>query len=63
MLLFVGRMMWYKNLRLMLDALRIYKESGHSFRMFMIGKGTDMRAAEKYAAKIGLAKDIPLQAR
>ena len=57
-LLFVGRMMWYKNLRLMLDALRIYKESGHSFRMFMIGKGTDMRAAEKYAAKIGLAKDI-----
>lgn len=57
-LLFVGRMMWYKNLRLLLDALRLYRESGHPFRMFMIGKGTDMRAAEKYAAKIGLANEV-----
>ncbi len=52
--LFVGRMMWYKNLKIILDSLKILKEKGLKFRMFFIGDGSDRPAVEKYAEKSGL---------
>ena len=52
--LFVGRMMWYKNCRLTLDALRLLKEQGLPFRMFMVGDGFEKPEIEAYAAEIGL---------
>ncbi len=55
--LFVGRMMWYKNTRLILDSLKIAKEKGLPFRCFMIGGGLDSDDIQKYAASLGLAED------
>ena len=39
--LFVGRIMWYKGLRIILDAMKALKDSGCDFRMVFVGKGTD----------------------
>ena len=42
MFLFVGRMMWYKGLRIILDALRMLAAGGEDFRMVFIGGGAGM---------------------
>ncbi|MCL2030142.1 MAG: glycosyltransferase [Oscillospiraceae bacterium] len=41
-LLFVGRMYWYKNIRLILDALTLLRARGLEFDMLMVGDGTDL---------------------
>lgn len=51
-LIFVGRMMWYKNIKLILDSLKLLKECGRDFRMIFIGMGPDENAIKKYASKI-----------
>lgn len=56
--LFVGRILWYKNLKLTLDALKMLKESGQDFRFLIVGEGTDHRAVERYARKIGLRNKV-----
>ncbi len=53
-LLFVGRMMWYKNTRLILDALRLLHTAGVPFRSFFIGEGYDAPAMQEYALSLGL---------
>ena len=53
-LLFVGRMMTYKGLPLILDALKILSDSGQDFRMVFIGKGPDKELLEQKAAELGL---------
>lgn len=52
--LFVGRMMWYKGLKLILDALAKMKAQGQSFRMVFIGTGGDYDDVRQYAAFVGL---------
>ena len=52
--LFVGRMMWYKNIKLILDSLRLLKNEGASFRMLMVGDGYDAGDIREYTSKIGL---------
>lgn len=42
--LFVGRMMWYKGLDLILDALEGLREDGVAFRMVFVGAGGDENA-------------------
>lgn len=49
--LFVGRMMWYKGLRLLLDALRTLAADGTDFRMVFVGQGADMDEVKRYAAQ------------
>ena len=39
--LFVGRMMWYKGLRIILDALAELDREGRDFRMVFVGGGND----------------------
>jgi len=39
--LFVGRMMWYKGIRIILDALAELKAAGEDFRMVFVGGGGD----------------------
>lgn len=56
--LFVGRMMWYKNTRLILDSLKIVKEKGLPFRCFMIGGGLDAEEIQKYAADLSLTDEV-----
>ena len=53
--LFVGRMMWYKGLRLTLTGLHAAKEAGCDFRMFFIGDGADRPEMELYAKDLGLS--------
>ncbi len=52
--LFVGRMMWYKNVKLILDALKIVSDAGENFKAFFIGDGGDRPAIAHYAKSIGL---------
>ncbi len=52
--LFVGRMMWYKGLRLILDALCELKEQGLDFRMVFVGGGADSEAVRSCAGELGL---------
>ncbi len=52
--LFVGRLMWYKGIRLILDGLRQYLEGGKDFRMVFIGSGGDEKEIRAYAAECGL---------
>lgn len=51
--LFVGRMMWYKGLRIILDALKLLQAGGQDFRMVFIGGGTDAAEVQAYAAPLG----------
>ncbi|MDD2362919.1 MAG: glycosyltransferase [Oscillospiraceae bacterium] len=53
--LFVGRMMWYKNIRIILDTLKIAKSKGVPFRAFMIGDGFDAPKIREYAEEIGIS--------
>ena len=52
--LFVGRMMWYKNLKLILDTLAILKTKGVRFQAVFAGDGNDRPAVEEYAKSLGL---------
>lgn len=56
--LFVGRMMWYKNTRLILDALSILRQNGMNFRAFFVGDGYDAGDMATYAADHGLAQHV-----
>ena len=52
--LFVGRMMWYKGIRIILDGLKMLMESGQDFRMVFIGGGTDKEEITAYAESLKL---------
>ena len=52
--LFVGRMMTYKGLPLILDALKLLADRGRDFRMVFIGKGPDQALLEARAKALGL---------
>lgn len=51
----VGRMMWYKNIKITLDALDIVKAAGIPFRAVFVGEGADRPAIEQYAHSLGLS--------
>ncbi len=53
-LLFVGRMAWYKNLKIILDALKIIKDGGKDFKAVFVGGGFDFDEVKKYAISLGL---------
>ena len=61
LLLFVGRMMWYKGLRIILDALKQLKDEGQDFRMVFVGKGTDGDAIRAYAEELALCDKVFFQ--
>lgn len=56
--LYVGRMMWYKNIRVILDCLKKVQDAGQDFRLIMVGKGSDEGAIDRYIAKMGLKNKI-----
>ena len=57
-LLFVGRIMWYKGLKIILDALKALQIEGRPFRMVFVGRGTDETEVRAYARKLGLTKQV-----
>lgn len=53
--LFVGRIRWYKGLKIILDALAKLQNAGQEFRMVFVGDGSDKSDVEGYAAQLGLS--------
>lgn len=50
--LFVGRLMWYKGIRIILDALASLRDQ--PFRMVFLGGGMDEADIQKYTEELGL---------
>lgn len=59
-LIFCGRMMWYKNIKLIVDGLNLLKKDGFKFKMIFIGDGPDRPAIEQYTRYIGLNESYVL---
>ncbi|MBQ3904294.1 MAG: glycosyltransferase [Eubacterium sp.] len=55
---FVGRLMWYKNIRLILDAMRLLKDRERDFRMLFLGIGPDEKAIKKYSSIINVEDKV-----
>lgn len=53
-MLFVGRIMWYKNLEIILDSLKNLKSSGYKFKAVFVGDGPDRPSVEEYAKTLGI---------
>lgn len=56
--LFVGRMMWYKGVKISIDALRLLREAGFDFRMVFVGGGADKDEIMAYTAGLGLTDKV-----
>jgi glycosyltransferase involved in cell wall biosynthesis len=54
-LLFVGRMMWYKNLSLIVEALEILHKRSFDYRMIFVGDGEDLPDVKKMVEGKNLA--------
>lgn len=52
--LFVGRMMWYKNIGKIIQAMKLLKEKGVKFKMVMVGQGDDLFSMQQYVLELGL---------
>lgn len=52
--LFVGRMMWYKGIRIILEALAELRKAGRPFRMLLVGDGADRQEMEKLARTLDI---------
>lgn len=46
--LFVGRMMWYKGIKLIIDSLKIVKDQGADYKMIFVGDGLDKKDIINY---------------
>lgn len=55
LLIFVGRMAWYKNLKIIVDAIEIIKRNGLDFKMLFVGGGFDLEEVKEYADKKGVS--------
>ena len=56
--LFIGRLMWYKGLRIILDALASLDREGIGFRMVFVGGGGDEKAVRAYTEELGLGSKV-----
>ena len=56
--LFVGRMMWYKGIRIILDALKTLADAGRDFRMVFVGGGNDKDEIVAYTESLGLTGKV-----
>ncbi len=56
--LFVGRLMWYKGIRIILDALAALKSQNIDFRMVFIGGGLDEEEIKAYSEELKLGDKV-----
>lgn len=56
--LFIGRLMWYKGLRIILDALSKLDHESLEFRMVFVGGGGDEKEIRAYAQELGLGRKV-----
>ncbi|MGE5496017.1 MAG: glycosyltransferase [Burkholderiales bacterium] len=57
-LLYVGQQVWHKNIRLMVLALKMLKDSGLKFKMTMVGEGNAQQSIKRFVQRMGLADDF-----
>ena len=53
--LFVGRLMWYKGARIILDGLKEIAAEGKDFRMIFVGDSVERPEIEAYAKTLGIS--------
>lgn len=56
--LFIGRLMWYKGLKIILDALESLDSEGLDFRMVFVGSGGDEKEVKEYTNELSLSKKV-----
>lgn len=56
--LYCGRMIWYKNIQLILDACAKLKNEGKDFKLIMLGFGADENAIKRYIVKAGIRNNV-----
>ncbi len=56
--LFVGRIMWYKGLKIILDALAALQTEGKEFRMVFVGGGGDFDEVKAYSESLNLGNRV-----
>ena len=56
--LYLGRMMWYKGIRITLDALDAVKKAGYDFRMVFVGGGVDKEEIIACTKELGLTDKV-----
>ncbi len=56
--LYSGRMIWYKNIELIIDACAKLKQDGKDFRLIMLGFGADENAIKHRIVKSGLKDKV-----
>lgn len=57
-LLYCGRMIWYKNIKLIIDACAKLKNNGKKFKLIMLGFGADENAIKRYIIKSGIKENV-----
>lgn len=50
--LFIGHLIWHKNLRLVLDTMKRLTETGEDYRLLIVGDGYDAEEIRQYAASL-----------
>ena len=58
MFLFVGRIINYKGLPLILDAMRMLSEAGVDYRMVFVGSGADKEALQQKTREYGISLSV-----
>ncbi len=56
--LFIGRMMWYKNIGMIIDSMKRLKNEGVAFKTVMVGGGDDLFAIRQYVDQLELSENI-----
>jgi 1,2-diacylglycerol 3-alpha-glucosyltransferase len=57
-LLFVGQLIWQKNLKLILDTYHILNKKGLSFQAIFVGEGRDQQAIQTYCQSLEISQKI-----
>ncbi len=56
--IFVGRIAMYKNLGLLVEALKVLKETNPDFKMLFVGDGFDIEELKKKVTELGLDEQV-----
>ena len=56
-ILFVGTQVWQKNMRLVLDTMKVLSKDNIQYRLYVAGSGYDEEKIHEYAAQLNLTRD------
>ncbi len=55
--LFVGRLFWYKGLKLIFDSLKVLADKNINYKFIIVGDGGDRIKMEEYTQELGIANN------